>query len=207
MSEAFGFRLVARPTTTEFLDHLRRTIESRGFSVEEQETPWLKTPRMRFSADGKSSMAIDFSIESGWHALTMYPVEREVFQEYGGETIGTLLEAVAGVIPTEIARSFKESLHAVVTTDELGREPIYIDWLQVYGPELVKRWGADVLKKGPFFRASELPNGSWALWTRPDPYAEGEARSIREAADYLGIELEPHYVKISKDEKIKVDWP
>jgi hypothetical protein len=207
MSQPFGFGLVAGPTTPGLMDHVRRTIEGRGFSVEQGETPWLKTPRLSFSADGKASMAIDFGIQAGWHVLTMYPVDREVFEEYGGERIGTLLEAVGGVIPVQIGRSFDEGVHATVTIESLGREPIYIDWLQIFGPELVKRWGADVLKRGPFFRSSELPNGSWALWTRPDPYAEGKARTIREAADYLGIELEPHYVKISKDEKIKIDWP
>jgi hypothetical protein len=207
MSEPFGFGLVAGPTTSGFVDHVHRTIESLGFSVEQQETPWLKTPRLSLSADGKSSMAIDFGTESGWHVLTMYPVHREVFQEYGGERIGALLETVGGAVPVQIARTFDEGLHATVTTQNLDREPIYIDWLQIFGPELAKRWGADVLKRGPFFRSSELPNGSWALWTRPDPYAEGKARTIREAADYLGIELEPHYIKIGKDEKIKVDWP
>jgi hypothetical protein len=207
MSEAFGFRLVASPDTPGFMARIRRTIEGHGFSVAEQESPRLKTPGLLFSADGKNSMSMAFTIESGWPALTMYPVERAVFQEYGGEKIGALLEAIGGATPVHIARTFDEGLHATITTQTLGREPIYIDWVQIFGPELVKRWGADVLKKGPFFRTSELPNGSWALWTRPDPYAEGKARTIREAADYLGIDLEPHYVKIGKDEKIKVDWP
>ncbi len=87
---------------------------------------------------------------------------------------------------------------------ELDGQLEFVDWVQYWAEPIVRRWGVEQLRRGPFSRVEERERGAYLVLLADEPDAEGMSR--RAAAEFLGIELRPLFVKVSADKKSRVSW-
>jgi hypothetical protein len=109
------------------------------------------------------------------------------YRQYGAPFISRLFYKFSMAAEAELGRTFVD-LFECLTQDELANGVKSVDWFQYFSANVVNRWGAAYLKKGPFHRVQDFENGAFGIWLSPTPY---DMPAPERAAEYLGIKLPP----------------
>jgi hypothetical protein len=109
------------------------------------------------------------------------------YQNYGACFMSRVFARFSIAAESELGRTFVD-LFECLTAKELTGGIQSVDWFQYFSANVVKRWGAEYLKKGPFYRVEEFENGAYGVWLSPTPY---DMPAPEPFAEYFGIELPP----------------
>jgi len=121
--------------------------------------------------------------------FSIYPITNKLRRSSGDDKLRSLLRDLCDGTSVLLGRTDTAEMMGVVTEAELQSGPDWFDWFQYWGPDLVRRWGLDRIKAGPFRLVEPRPSGACALTLFDGPDDPDQMKLQRRAAKHLGIQL------------------
>lgn len=129
---------------------------------------------------------VSFEFTDKNFSLAMF-VQDQHYREHGANFMSRIFARLSIAAEVELGRTFVDMFECL-TTQELTQGIKSLDWFQYFSANVVKRWGPEHLKKGPFYRIEEFENGAYGIWLSPTPF---DMPAPEPFAEYLGIKLPP----------------